>query len=381
MSSTTRAVRARTSSAIRVPVLEVGLVGLLAPVRPRHPRRRVDRAGVHAAAEPVVPRPHRRPELRGQHPGVGRRPAGARCRCRARPAACAILRADPPQRVGRPLAHHLEPGLVGRAGRRPARLAELGRDLGPQLVVADADRAVQPGRGQHLGADLLGERRAGRPARRAPSPRPEERLVPAEHLDHHRHAAPLQRRAACHHLRRGRVVRRPVDRQEHRVRALARAPPAAASRSRRRTPGPRTTPWRPRPRSVGSPRPPTTTGRPASSGRRSTSTAAMNWSRSTCSTHARGPVRRGHSLIAAAAAARRWTRAGPCPVSSSRSTTTDRSCASTTSAASSSVALDLPGRLRRPRAAPAARAIAIRSASSSSATTSAASARSSASSA
>ena len=41
------------------------------------------------------------------------------------------------------------------------------------------------------------------------------------------------------------------------------------------------------PRSVGSPRPPTTTGRPASSGRRSTSTAAMNWSRSTCSTQAR----------------------------------------------------------------------------------------------
>src|SRR6185503_6878414 len=41
------------------------------------------------------------------------------------------------------------------------------------------------------------------------------------------------------------------------------------------------------PRSVGSPRPPTTTGSPASSGRRSTSTAAMNWSRSTCSTQAR----------------------------------------------------------------------------------------------
>ena len=39
------------------------------------------------------------------------------------------------------------------------------------------------------------------------------------------------------------------------------------------------------PRSVGSPRPPTTTGSPASSGRRSTSTAAMNWSRSTCRTH------------------------------------------------------------------------------------------------
>src|SRR5215472_6367832 len=38
------------------------------------------------------------------------------------------------------------------------------------------------------------------------------------------------------------------------------------------------------PRLAGSPSPPTTTGSPRSSGRRSTSTAAMNWSRSTCST-------------------------------------------------------------------------------------------------
>lgn len=46
-------------------------------------------------------------------------------------------------------------------------------------------------------------------------------------------------------------------------------------------------------RSVGSPRPPTMTGLPASSGRRNTSTAAMNWSRSTRSTHRRGvPVMR-----------------------------------------------------------------------------------------
>src|SRR4051794_32513777 len=37
----------------------------------------------------------------------------------------------------------------------------------------------------------------------------------------------------------------------------------------------------------GSPFPPTTTGSPASSGRRSTSTAARNWSRSTCSTQYR----------------------------------------------------------------------------------------------
>ncbi len=37
-------------------------------------------------------------------------------------------------------------------------------------------------------------------------------------------------------------------------------------------------------RSVASPRPPTITGSPASSGRRRISTAAMNWSMSTCST-------------------------------------------------------------------------------------------------
>lgn len=58
-------------------------------------------------------------------------------------------------------------------------------------------------------------------------------------------------------------------------------------------------------RSVGSPRPPTITGSPASSGRRSTSTAAMNWSRSTCSTQAAThPVCR---------AARRWREAGRRP--------------------------------------------------------------------
>ena len=68
-----------------------------------------------------------------------------RCRCRARRASCAVLRADPPQRVGRPLPHHLEPVVAGQLPGA-ARLAEVGGDLGPQLVVADPDRAVQPGR-------------------------------------------------------------------------------------------------------------------------------------------------------------------------------------------------------------------------------------------
>src|SRR6476619_5338233 len=47
------------------------------------------------------------------------------------------------------------------------------------------------------------------------------------------------------------------------------------------------TTWRGR---DGFPSPPTTTGRPASSGRRRTSTAARNWSRSTCRTHSTVPI-------------------------------------------------------------------------------------------
>lgn len=54
-------------------------------------------------------------------------------------------------------------------------------------------------------------------------------------------------------------------------------------------------------RSPGSPRLPTITGLPASSGRRRTSTATRNWSRSTCSTHrkARGLIRATSAPIAA----------------------------------------------------------------------------------
>ena len=52
MSATTRAVSARTASGTSAP-LQVALVGLLATVRTRHPRRRVDRAAVER------PRPSR----------------------------------------------------------------------------------------------------------------------------------------------------------------------------------------------------------------------------------------------------------------------------------------------------------------------------------
>ncbi len=50
--------------------------------------------------------------------------------------------------------------------------------------------------------------------------RADERLVPAEHLEHDRHAAPLQAAHGGHHLRRGGEVVRRVDRQEDRVGAL-----------------------------------------------------------------------------------------------------------------------------------------------------------------
>ena len=96
-----------------------------------------------------------------------------------------------------------------------------------------------------------------------------------------------KRAQGLHHLRRRRVVRRRRRRAGTPRPGTCGPPSAAACRTRRRTRGPRRTPSTPRPRSVGSPRPPTTTGRPASSGRRSTSTAAMNWSRSTCSTQPR----------------------------------------------------------------------------------------------
>ena len=104
MSTTTRRVSVRTLLGDPAPVLEVLLEGLLPAVGPGHPGRRVDRARVDAAAEPVVPRPHRRAELRGEHPRRRRRPAGRRCRCRARRASSRSCGRSPTARrsAGRP---------------------------------------------------------------------------------------------------------------------------------------------------------------------------------------------------------------------------------------------------------------------------------------
>ena len=73
MSSTTRAGQ-RADRLLDVgPVVEVLLERLLAPVRARHPRRRVDRARVGSPPEPVEPRTHRRSDPLGEQPRVGTR--------------------------------------------------------------------------------------------------------------------------------------------------------------------------------------------------------------------------------------------------------------------------------------------------------------------
>ena len=116
------------------------------------------------------------------------------------------LAADAPQGVGRLVAEDVEPGVVGEP-EDPGRLAEIGGQLGLQRVLPDADAALERGRVAHpvlhLARQSLGVVGVG----------PEERLVPAEHVD--RHAERAQRR---HHLGRRRVVRLLVDGQEDGVR-------------------------------------------------------------------------------------------------------------------------------------------------------------------
>ena len=118
----------------------------------------------------------------------------------------AILLPDAPQGGRRPLAHDLHPVVAGEL-EDALRLAEVGRDLGPDQRVADADRAVEAGRLEHRRLHLPGggDRVVGLHAH--------ERLVPPEHLDH----GPRRRPQRLHHPRRRRLVDREVDRQEHRV--------------------------------------------------------------------------------------------------------------------------------------------------------------------
>ena len=137
-----------------------------------------------------------------------------------------------------------------------ARLAEVGGDLGLELVVADPHRAVQPGaledRRPHVLANAsrvvgLARRGTPRPSRAPRRARRSERSVSMTCAD-------------------ARVVGLVVDRQEHRVGARSRRRCAAACRTRRRSARASYDAVATTPRSVGSPRPPTTTGQPGQLG-------------------------------------------------------------------------------------------------------------------
>ncbi len=159
---------------------------------------------------------------------------------------------------------------------RPSGFRRSEAILATSLVVATPTDAVSPTSVAGLVLDPPGDRRAvaeqgGRPGD------VEERLVDRDRLDQRR-VAPEDR----HDVSAGDLVATTVDRQEHGVRAAAvrlaqrhrRVDPERARLVARRRHDARARPRRPQP--------PTTTGRPRSSGRSRCSTAAKKASRSTC---------------------------------------------------------------------------------------------------
>ena len=194
--------------------------------------------------------------------------------------------ADAPDRRHRLGAEAGDPLGAGEHGD-PARLGPPGRRLGQQAGVADARRRTTAGCAPVTAAWTSAASRRGSSvvAPMNASSQPQTSTAAGE------------RAQRGHHLGRRGVVRRPVRRQEHAVRA---APQRLGERHARVHPE--------RPRLVRRrgdhlPRPPRVAvpadhdGQPASSGRRRTSTAARNWSRSTCRTqpasiaaHCRSPV-------------------------------------------------------------------------------------------
>ncbi len=179
---------------------------------------------------------------------------------------------DTPEGVDRAVAHHGHPVGVGELVHA-GRLAETGGHFGALLVVADADRTGQPGLGGDHRTDPLGQ------VERIVHGGSEVRLVPAPpHLEG---MAEITQQA--HHLFGGLVVGGRIRRQEggvggHFRAAVRKGMPACTPTSRASYEAQVTTLRG----SVGSPEPPTITGRPASSGWRRNSTEARNWSRSTC---------------------------------------------------------------------------------------------------
>ena len=139
--------------------------------------------------------------------------------------------ADAPQRVGRAVAEEREPRLVGDPVD-PGGLAELGGQLGLQLVLSNPDRAARARSPRARAGGCRGrsppDRRCRRPTNASSQPSTS--------------TTPPGRSAGRPSP--GRTPRRTplVGRQEHRLRAPCAAPSAWADRSARRTPAPRTRP-------------------------------------------------------------------------------------------------------------------------------------------
>ncbi len=160
--------------------------------RGRAPGRPTGVSSGHARPPPRPSRPTCGPPCRARTPRPGpRRAALASWATVSSPIAGEPL-ADPgthaPQRGGRAVAHHVQP-VVAVQEEGALRLAEVGRDLGADEGVADADRAVQPGRAST--AAWI----AGRSASRVVGLDADEGLVPAEHLHDGAREVP-QRRAS-----------------------------------------------------------------------------------------------------------------------------------------------------------------------------------------
>ena len=224
------------------------------------------------AGQQHQPRPGHRPELRGQRVRVGRGQVADGAD--AEPGE--LLRrlgADAPQRVGRP-APSTSNQVADVSRNTPAGLpnpvAILACSLFSPIPTVQSSCGLRPYAARQRPRERLGivgtrRRRTPRPSRAPPRPR---------------------RTTAARPSPSPRPPRRPPGPPAGTRRpAAAGRPSAAAARSARRAPWPRRTRCSPRRAWSGRRHRPPRPGRPRSSGCRSTSTAAMNWSRSTCSTH------------------------------------------------------------------------------------------------
>ncbi len=139
-----------------------------------HPRLVGDARAAYPAAQHDEPRTHRRAEAPSHPLDVG----GCQLANRADLQFGELARrlgSDAPQCLRPPIAHDFQP-VLRRQSVAPCRLGERTRRLGPQLVVADADRTVQSGLGEHGRAATRWPVPQGRECRCQRLPRPSPTL-------------------------------------------------------------------------------------------------------------------------------------------------------------------------------------------------------------